>query len=208
MTTTNAFVVLWRTFRHYRWHIAALIVFGFLSAILEGIGINAVIPLISFFLGSDTGPVNVITQMVQTLFEFLHLPFSFRFLLGFILGLFIFRAASVVAFGYIRGWIGADFLSKESEEVLRQTLLSSWPFLLKQKIGTMHNTLVRDIQCTGNLLGYVAQAVQSFSGFLMYFLVAMTFWYRSPYSKTFIVTFAPIFSQSCLIISAACDASS
>ena len=46
-------------------------------------------------------------------------------------------------------------------------------FLLKQKIGTMHNTLVRDIQQTGGVLGGVAQLVQSFSGFLMYLLVAI-----------------------------------
>ncbi len=147
--------------------------FGFLSAILEGIGINAVIPLISFFNGASGGPTDFITHAIQTLFGFLHIPFSFRYLLGFILGLFILRAVSMVVFGYIRGWIGADFLGKESEEVLRHTLLSSWPFLLKQKIGTMHNTLVRDIQQTGGVLGGVAQLVQSFSGFLMYLLVAI-----------------------------------
>ncbi len=147
--------------------------FGFLSAILEGIGINAVIPLISFFNGASSGPTDFITHTIQTLFEFLHIPFSFRYLLGFILGLFILRAMSVVVFGYIRGWIRADFLGKESEEVLRRAFLSSWPFLLKQKIGTMHNTLVRDIQQTGEVLGGIAQLVQSFTGFLMYLLVAI-----------------------------------
>ncbi len=173
MGTQNAFIVLWRTFSRYRWHIIALVVFGILSALLEGVGINAIIPLISFFMGSSGGPTNFITQTIQSLFGFLHIPFSFRYLLGFILGLFLMRAASMVVFGYIRGWIVADFLGKESEDVLRRTLLSSWQFLLTQKIGTMHNTLVRDIQCTGNLLAVVVQVVQSFSGFLMYLLVAI-----------------------------------
>ncbi len=173
MSTSNALAVLWSAFSRYRLHLAALIAFGFLSAILEGIGINAVIPLISFFMGAGSGPTDFITQTIQALFAFFHIPFSFRYLLGFILGLFILRAVSMVAFGYIRGWIGADFLGKESEDVLRRTLLSSWQFLLKQRIGTMHNTLVRDIQCTGNLLGVAAQVVQSFSGFLMYLLVAI-----------------------------------
>lgn len=160
-------------FRRYRWHVVALVVFGVLSALLEGIGINAVIPLISFFNGTSSGPTDFVTHTIQTLFGFFHIPFSFRFLLGFILGLFMLRAVSMVVFGYIRGWISADFLGKESEDVLRRTLLASWPFLLKQKIGTMHNTLVRDIQSTGALLGVVAQIVQSFSGFLMYLLVAI-----------------------------------
>lgn len=174
MKTTNALTVLWKVFGRYRWHITALVVFGFLSAILEGIGINAVIPLISFFFnGVASGPTDFITQTIQKLFEFMHLPFSFRYLLGFILVLFVLRAISVVVFGYIRGWIGADFLGKDSEDMLGHTLRSSWPFLLKQKIGTMHNNLVRDIQCTGTLLSVVAQVVQSFSGFLMYLLVAV-----------------------------------
>jgi ABC-type multidrug transport system fused ATPase/permease subunit len=149
------------------------VVFGFLSAILEGIGINAVIPLVSFFTGASSGPTDFITHTIQILFGFFHIPFSFRYLLGFIFCLFILRALSVVVFGYVRGWISADFLGKESEDVLRRTLLSSWSFSLKQKIGTMHNTLVRDIQQTGALLGTVAQIVQSFSGFLMYLLVTI-----------------------------------
>ncbi|MDP2665444.1 MAG: ABC transporter transmembrane domain-containing protein, partial [bacterium] len=173
MNIPNTFSILWHMFGKYRWHVGALVVFGFLSAILEGIGINAVIPLMSFFTGASGGPTDFITSTIQSLFSFLHIPFSFRYLLGLILGLFMLRAVSVVVFGYIRGLIGADFLGKESEDILRRTLLSSWPFLLKQKIGMMHNTLVRDIQQSGALLGSVAQIVQSFSGFLMYLLVAI-----------------------------------
>lgn len=169
----STITILSKTFGRYRWHIAALVVFGFLSAILEGIGINAVIPLISFFTGASSGPTDLITRTIHSLFASLHIPFSFRYLLGFILGLFMLRAVSVVVFSYIRGWIGADFLGKESESATRLALLSSWPFLLKQKIGTLQNTLVLDIQNTSSLLSVLAQAVQSFSGFLMYLLVAV-----------------------------------
>jgi len=172
MKTPNAVLVLWRIFSRYRWHIVTLAVFGFLSAILEGIGINAVIPLVSFFNGGSVA-TDFITRTIQELFNFFSLPFKFSYLLGFILCLFILRSISVVVFNYIRGWIGADFLGKESEEVLRRTLLSSWSFSLKQKLGTIHNTLVRDIQQSGSLLSSVAQIVQSFSGFLMYLLVAI-----------------------------------
>jgi ATP-binding cassette, subfamily C, bacterial len=160
-------------FGRYRWHVAALTVFGILSPLLESIGINAAIPLMSFFFGGGGATTDFVTGTIKSLFALLHIPFSFRFLLGFILGLFVVRAVSVVVFGYIRGWVSADFLSKESEDILRRTLLSSWPFSLKQKIGTMHNTLVRDVQQTGNLLNAAVQTIQSFSGFLMYFLVAI-----------------------------------
>ena len=162
-----------QAFGRYRWHIGALVVFGILSPLLEGIGINAVIPLMSFFMGGGDGATDFITNAIRGTFGFFGIPFSFRYLLAFILCLFIVRAISVVVFGYLRGWIGADFLGKESEEVLRRALFASWPFSLKQKIGTMHNTLVRDVQQTGVLLGAMVQVIQSFSGFLMYLLVAV-----------------------------------
>jgi ABC-type multidrug transport system fused ATPase/permease subunit len=177
--TTSSLSTLVRVFARYRFHIIALVAFGTLSALLEGISINAVVPLISFFTGGVGGTgTDFITRIIQNFFFFFGIPFSFRYLLAFILGLFILRALSMIVFGYIRGWIGADFLGKESGEVLRKTLTTSWGFLLKQKIGSMHNTLVRDIQCTGDLLSVVAQVVQSFTGFLMYLLVAMNI---SPY---------------------------
>src|SRR3989344_1357094 len=171
----DALQTLWSAFGRYRWHVAALVVLAMLSPLLEGIGINAVIPLMSFFISGSAGgaAADFVTRTIQGLFALLHIPFSFRYLLIFIFCLFIVRAISVVLFGYIRGWIGADFLGKESENVLRRALLSSWPFSLKQKIGTMHNTLVRDVQQTSGLLGAGVQILQSFSGFLMYFLVAV-----------------------------------
>src|SRR3989338_3000447 len=102
MIYASNFSILHRTFKKYRRHLTALVVFGFLSAILEGIGINAVVPLVSFFTGVGSGPTDFITHTIQTLFSFFNIPFSFRYLVGFILGLFILRAISVVAFGYIR----------------------------------------------------------------------------------------------------------
>lgn len=170
--------ILLQVFSKYRWHVAALVVLGSLSAVLEGIGINAVIPLISFFSGSASTNPDFITRAIQGLFSFFSIPFAFRFLVGFILGLFFLRAAASVAFGYVRGWVSADFLSDESEEMLSTTLLASWPFLLAQKIGTLQNTLVRDIQRSGSLLEVVGQIIQSFTGFFMYLVVAFNI---SPY---------------------------
>ncbi len=168
----NTLHTLWTTFSRYKWHVVVLLVLGIVSPLLEGIGINAVIPLMSFFMGGGIAS-NPINEFVQDFFGLLHIPFSFRYLLGFILALFVIRAISVVIFGYIRAWVNADFLGKESEDIMRRTLLSSWAFSLKQKIGTMHNTLVRDVQQTGGLLGALLQVIQSFSGFIIYLLVAI-----------------------------------
>ena len=167
------FVVLWRIFGKYRWQIIVLIVLGVVSATLDGIGINAMIPLISFYTDAGSGPTDFISRAIQTLFGFFHIPFSFRYLLAFILGLFLSRAVVMTFSGYIRGRIGADFMGTESEGMLKRMLHASWPFLLKQKIGTLQATLVRDIQRTENLLSVFGQIIQSFSGFFIYLLVAI-----------------------------------
>ncbi len=165
--------VLWRTFGNYRWKIIVLIILGIVGALLDGIGINAVIPLISFYTNASSGPTDFISKTIEALFGFLHIPFTFRYLLAFILGLFLLRAITVTIFGYIRGWISADFMGTESESMLKRMLRASWPFLLKQKIGTLQGTLVRDIQRSENLLQVFGQIIQSFSGFFIYVLILM-----------------------------------
>lgn len=169
----DAMKTLWSAFGKYRWHISALLVFSVLSPLLEGVGINMAIPIMSFFMGGSGAATDVVTGAIQSIFAFLHIPFKFRYLLIFVFSLFVIRMISLIAFGYIRGWISADFLSKESEDVMHRALLSSWPFLLKQKIGAMQNTLVRDVYQTGSLLGSAVQIIQSFSGFIMYLLIAI-----------------------------------
>ena len=168
--------ILWQTFHNYRKHLVALAAFGFVGAILEGVGINIAIPLLSFFMGSNSDIVaagSTITKAVAWFFGVLHLPFTFRYLLGFIVVLFLLRAVSLVAFAYIRGWVTADFLSTETKALLGGTLRASWPFLLKQKIGHLHSTLVRDLQRSATLLETLSQAIQSWTGFTMYLLVAV-----------------------------------
>ncbi len=173
MQIPSTFRVIYHTFSKYRKHVGALAFLGFAGAILEGVGINIAIPLMSSFIGTGA-PTDIISKTVANLFTFLSIPFSFRYLLMFMLILFLVRAIAVAAFSYIRGWITSDFLSDEMEMMLRHSLLASWPFLLKQQLGVIHHTLTRDLQRTTALLDITGQIIQSCSGFLIYLLVALS----------------------------------
>ncbi len=172
MRIKATFILLKRVFRPYVWHIVGLMVLGLLGAVLEGIGINAAIPLLSFLINNGT-PTDFISRAIEALFKFLHVAFTFRSLLVLIVGLFLMRAAAAILFGYTRGFITADFQSNESEQMLQKTFYASWPYLLKQKLGYVQGTLVRDVQMTSSLLEVVGQVIQSFTGFAMYLLVAL-----------------------------------
>lgn len=165
--------IIWRTFKKYRLHMGVLVVLGFLGAILEGIGINAAVPLLSFLLDGQSTPLDGVTKILRGAFELVGVPFTFRFLLGFIVVLFLVRAVALAIFGYLRGWIIADFLYHETGAIMRKMFAASWPFLLQQKLGVVHATMVRDLQRTSTLLGSVSQAIQSFTGFFIYLLVAL-----------------------------------
>ena len=172
MTLSTASII-WRTFKKYRLHMGLLVVLGFMGAILEGIGINAAVPLLSFLLDGQSTPLDGITQIIKGFFAMLGLPFTFRFLLGFIVVLFLTRAVALAVFGYLRGWIIADFLYHETGAIMSKLFAASWPFLLQQKLGVVHSTMIRDLQRTSTLLGSVSQAIQSFTGFFIYLLVAL-----------------------------------
>lgn len=163
---------LFTMFQKYRWHLALLVVLGFVGALLEGIGINAAIPLLSFLVNNGA-PTDFISLTIKSIFTFLGITFTFRTLLVLIVGLFLSRAAAAIVFGYVRGLITADFQSNESEDMLRRTFAASWAYLLKQKLGYIQGTLVRDIQMTSALLEVMGQVIQSFTGFAMYLLVAL-----------------------------------
>jgi ABC-type multidrug transport system fused ATPase/permease subunit len=171
MSLIKAIRILSSVYAKYRWHVMVLALLGFASAIVEGVGINAIVPLISFFTGGG-GPTDAITGVIASVFAFFHIPFTFRYLLGFVLALFFLRAVLVAIFAFLRGWITADFMAHESAEMLRHLLSARWPFLLKQKLGTIQNTAVRDIQRTRDLLFMQVQFIQSATGLLMYLLVA------------------------------------
>ena len=171
----GTFAVLRGTFGGYRRHLFLLAVLGVLGAVLEGIGINAIIPLFSFLLG-DTGisSANFITDAIRQSFGFLDIPFSFRFLLVFIAVLFLVRAVVITLFTYIRARITASFMFREMNLLLTDTLQAKWGFLSLQKAGYLQNTLFWDVRQSTSLLDAVAQFIQSSTGFVIYFFIALS----------------------------------
>lgn len=167
--------ILNKTFSGYRRHLAVLTALGIMSAVLDGIGINAVIPLFSFLIG-NTMPdsLNFISNSIQHLFGFFGIPFTFRSLLIFITLLFLTRAVAIAVFTYIRARITASFMFREMGQMLSETLHAKWAFLAKQKGGYLQNTLFWDVRQSTSLLDTVAQFIQSGTGFIIYFFVALS----------------------------------
>lgn len=172
----RAFKVLRDTFRGYNVYILILTVGAIASALLDGIGINAFIPLLSFLFGEEGNGLtdNPITTAIRAFFDVLHIPFTFRYLLVFIGVLFLVRALTLALFAYIRARVGGAFMYRETESLFSSTLTSRWPFLSSQKPGYLQNTLYWDVKHSAALLDASVQFIQSSAGFFIYLAVAIS----------------------------------
>src|SRR3989344_3112051 len=83
--------LLYRGYGFYKWQIIALACLGLVGGLLEGIGVNAVIPLFSFLTGATTHGADPISRFIEFFFNFVGIQFSLRYLLVFILVLFALR---------------------------------------------------------------------------------------------------------------------
>ncbi len=159
----------------YKAQVILLVSLGFFGGVLEGIGVGAVIPALSFLLGNGSQVENsVVSQTIKGFFDFFSIPFSFRYLLAMVAGLFVARAFILGIFTYVRARIGAEFINAEMADILSATFSARWPFLLKQKIGYVQNTIVSDVRRSANLLDVFTQIIQSFSGLIIYLVFALS----------------------------------
>ena len=168
----GAISILRKTFGNYKKQAVLLVFLGLASGLFEGVGIGAVVPLLSFLVGGEGEP-NIVSKTIESGFQFFSIPFTFATVTFFIVTLFFARAGVLAISTYMRAWIGADFRNKEMTNLFGGALRSEWGFLVRQKAGYIQTSTVRDVQMTASLFDVFAQTIQSFTGFLMYFAVAV-----------------------------------
>jgi ABC-type multidrug transport system fused ATPase/permease subunit len=170
---TSILTILNSTFRGYRRHFVILFSLGIFSAILDGISINAIVPLLSFLFGGGGAPDDTISRAIHSVFTFLGISFQFQNLLIFMGILFVFRAIALTIFSYIRARTNASFMAREIGTLFRSTLRAEWPFILRQKAGYVQTTIYADAKRNSNLLDTLVQLAQSSTGAVIYLLVAI-----------------------------------
>lgn len=177
MQLTKGIVNNWTLFNEgfgkYKPQILVLVVIGFLSGLLEAVGINAIIPLFSFVTAGPNQNPDIVTGGIQWFFRFAHIPFSLRFLLIFIVALFMFKALAMIAYHYINITITADFERQTREVLFGETLRAHWPYLLQQKIGYLEKILMNDIGNSTYLLKYFSQIILLVTSLIMYTIVSL-----------------------------------
>jgi len=159
-------------FAGYRGQIFLIAVLGLFGGLLEGVGINAVIPMFSFVSGGGQGD-DLISRFIREFFNFFDLSFNLRYLLIFVVSLFVARAIFLFWCNFIRIKISADYEESARNNLFSRTLKADWPYLMKQKLGYLETISAINIQYAGLLLQYLSSAIMTLGALIMYVAVAV-----------------------------------
>ena len=163
-----------RAYRPYKKQIVILTALGFLGGIVEGIGINALIPLLTFVLGLQDPATDALSVAIRAFFEWIHVPFVPKFLLSFIVILFIAKAAIALLLNYIQIGITTAYERETRSRLFSIVLRASWPYLLKQKLGNLETALMIDTPAAMSLLNKLSLAIMLVTSLMMYAVVAFS----------------------------------
>ncbi|MBI4120100.1 MAG: ABC transporter ATP-binding protein, partial [Parcubacteria group bacterium] len=98
--------------------------------------------------------------------------FSLKYLLVFIVALFVAKAIIVLIFNFIRIKIDADYEETTRNELFKSVLRATWPYLLKQKIGYLETVLMTDVLRGAVMLRQIGNMIMVLTGLIIYTFVA------------------------------------
>ncbi len=169
-TWTNLFRV---AFYKYKKMLFVLTGLGFLSGILGGVGVGAVVPLFSFVSSRDGMADDSISKIFQKVFALAGLHFSLSVVITTLISLFVFKAFFLYIANLINAKIGLKYEAETRNDLFRHTLKANWPHLINHKIGYLSQTITEDVNASAGLLINLSFVILSLTSFLAYAAVAI-----------------------------------
>lgn len=146
---------------------------GFIGGLMGGIGIGAIVPLFSFVANNQSGGSNTISKFIEKLFSMAHLDYTLATLIILVTCLFVIKAVFSYFANYISARITANYERATRNELLKQTLSASWPYLLEQKIGHLETVLITDVTKSAGVLDLLSGTILVATNLLAYSIVAL-----------------------------------
>ncbi len=156
----------------YRFQVLLLAGMGFVGGLLEGIGINALIPFFSFLTGQSFEGANFIATSIESAFRYFSIDFSIKYILIFIIGLFIFKAMVTFFVVYMQNVISLSYEKKLRFALLRGILGAEWRYLLNQKVGDMSTVIIHETHHAATLLRTVGAVMLTATTLSVYVFMA------------------------------------
>ncbi len=170
---SDFFKLFSRTFGNYKPHLLTLALLGFLGGLLGGVGINTLVPLLSFVSGQGSSNGDWLTGLVRQLFGHLSLDFHLKNLLIFMVALFVLKGVVTVIFSYINGRVTSDYEERKRNFLFQSVLGANWAYLMQQKLGHLQAVVINDIQQSKSMMVMASSAMLTLANLIVYTLVAV-----------------------------------
>lgn len=162
-----------RAYKGYGLQIAITTILGFVSGLASGIGISMLIPLFSFVVGrNNLNSADKLSQIVEKIFNFLHLGYNLSFILIVTILLFVTKAIISLTTSYMNTKIAEQYLEDMRSLSIRKTLMADWPYLMNQKVGYIDNVILNDAAGGASILKNISEAILRFTSLTAYAIVA------------------------------------
>ena len=174
-TLLNAAKIFKRAYGQHKAVLIFLFFLSFFNSILEGVGISALIPFFSFIGYNQSGNTDLISRSIEGFFSYLHVPFTLKYLLIFIICLFILKAVVLFLANFITALTIFNYEKNLRHNLFKFTVYDSWPHLIKQKVGYLDQLLVTDINKSSGLISSLVTGAIMFTKLIVYIIVAINF---------------------------------
>ncbi|TSC76698.1 MAG: ATP-binding cassette, subfamily C, bacterial [Parcubacteria group bacterium Gr01-1014_33] len=158
----------------YKSKMLLLALFGFFNGLLGAIGVGALIPFFSFIIKKNIENPDIVSRFIEWLLTHLHLESNITSVLILIVSLFILKAIAVTISRYAGLRIVCGQEMKLRKDLYRAALSMTWPYLLRQKLGYLENTLTSDIGGAMRFLAVNMALLNGITSLLMYTAVAVS----------------------------------
>ncbi|OGF64182.1 hypothetical protein A2661_00350 [Candidatus Giovannonibacteria bacterium RIFCSPHIGHO2_01_FULL_45_24] len=159
-------------FGEFKWAVVAFTLLSFLSSVLEGIGINAVIPLFSFLKNGAQG-ADIVSRMIEKFFNYFILPFNLQYLILFIITIFVIKTIVFFMASFIAAKTVSEFARRKRNLLFSQTFFADWPYLTKHKLGYLDQILTTYINNSSALFSHVSSLIIVTANLLIYIILAV-----------------------------------
>jgi subfamily B ATP-binding cassette protein MsbA len=147
---------------------------GMINSFLEGIGVTALIPVFTLAAGKDVVGGDFISKAIRSFFGFFGFDLRLKFLLAFIILVFIFKFLVDIAANYVSASIYTKYQADTMKSLFGKMLNSSWSFLANQKVGYLDNLLSVNIKFSRLMLQEFSSLMILIIGATVYLFIAFS----------------------------------
>lgn len=135
---------LYRMLREQRWRLILVVVLMAAVALMEGVTVALLVPLMSVVLGEAgtlTGVLGNIGTLIENIFHFFHVELSLVAVLVMLVAVFVVQGLFRLLMWHLQAKMLTDYDFSLIHKLFGNYLASSWGFFVRSRAGQLVNTL-------------------------------------------------------------------